>query len=401
MKKLRTPKKSAKSAVKNTEPVRKIRIGMDARPFSTPVSGVGKMIHSALLDLGKDPNFEFYLFSHRDLHPSYSDLLSLPGIRFVKGEGMLSKKGGLYFALALPLQLRKLSLDLFWGTQQVFPPFLSADTATVLTYNDLVAYRFPDTMRTLARLQQKFYLSRSIVRADRLLPISESTKNEVAEFFHIPKEKMTVVYPGIELSEFQGLLKKKPGDRVKNLPKKYFLSVSTVEPRKNYRFLYNAFLEYSKTVKPNEKYSWVIGGKAGWEDPAFIETLRSRESRDLGIVWIESPSDVELAHMYKNCSLFLFSSLYEGFGIPLLEALSLQKPAIVTDLSVFREIGADKIDYLPLEERLWVEALLRFSHKPYPGKKADIRKFHRSAAAKIIADEIRRVLKEKTTSSSR
>ncbi|MBS2070103.1 hypothetical protein KCQ62_26745, partial [Klebsiella pneumoniae] len=92
--------------------------------------------------------------------------------------------GGFYFAIALPLQLRKIKLDLFWGTQQVLPPFLSKKIATVLTYNDLVAYRFPDTMRTLARIQQKFYLSRSIKRADKLLPISESTRNEVAEFFH-------------------------------------------------------------------------------------------------------------------------------------------------------------------------------------------------------------------------
>lgn len=69
-----------------------IRIGVDARPFSTSVSGVGKMIHSALLDLGKNSNFEFYLFSHKDLHPSYSNLLNLPGIRFIKGEGFFSKK---------------------------------------------------------------------------------------------------------------------------------------------------------------------------------------------------------------------------------------------------------------------------------------------------------------------
>lgn len=70
----------------------KIKIGVDARPFSTPVSGVGKMIHSALLDLGKDSSFEFYLFSHKDLHSSYSNLLNLPGIRFIKGEGFFSKK---------------------------------------------------------------------------------------------------------------------------------------------------------------------------------------------------------------------------------------------------------------------------------------------------------------------
>ncbi|AOP34251.1 glycosyl transferase [Leptospira tipperaryensis] len=381
-------------------PMHKIRIGVDARPFSTPVSGVGKMIHSALLDLGKDPSFEFYLFSHRDLHPSYADLLKLPGITFIKGEGILSKKGGIYFAIALPLQLRKIQLDLFWGTQQVFPPFLSKKTATVLTYNDLVAYRFPDTMRTLARLQQKFYLSRSIRRADKLLPISESTRDEVAKFFRIPLEKMQVVYPGIELSEFQGLLKKKPGKRVDSLPKKYFLSVSTIEPRKNYSFLYKTYLEYSKSVKLSQKFSWVIGGKAGWDDPEFIETLRSQKSKELGIHWIESPSDVELAHMYKNCSLFLFSSLYEGFGIPLLEALSLQKPAIVTDLSVFREIGGNQIQYLRLEQDLWVKALLDFSKKPYAGKKVDIRKFYRSVAAKTIADQIREVLKSKTISSS-
>ncbi|EMO62968.1 glycosyltransferase, group 1 domain protein, partial [Leptospira borgpetersenii serovar Pomona str. 200901868] len=147
--------------------------------------------------------------------------------------------------------------------------------------------------------------------------------------------------------------------------------------------------------------SWVIGGKAGWEDPKFIETLRSPESRALGIIWIESPTDVELAHMYEKCALFLFSSLYEGFGIPLLEALSLQKPAIVTDLSVFREIGGNKIQYLKLEEKLWTLSLLNFSKKPSLGKKVDIRKFYRSTAAKTVSDQIREVLKSKNPLETR
>lgn len=87
--------------------ISKIKIGVDARPFSTPVSGVGKMIHSALLDLGNDSSFEFYLFSHRDLHPSYSNLLNLPGIRFIKGEGFFPKREDFILLLLFHFSLEK------------------------------------------------------------------------------------------------------------------------------------------------------------------------------------------------------------------------------------------------------------------------------------------------------
>ncbi|HNO25969.1 MAG TPA: glycosyltransferase family 1 protein, partial [Leptospiraceae bacterium] len=92
------------------------RVGLDARPLSTRVSGVGRLISEILKYFPDKINYEFILFSHLPIHESHQELLNLPNVSVQKGEGFFSKKGGLYFLFELPRQIRKMNLDVFWGS---------------------------------------------------------------------------------------------------------------------------------------------------------------------------------------------------------------------------------------------------------------------------------------------
>ncbi len=359
---------------------KKIRIAVDARPLSTPISGVGKLIESVLKGFSSDTEFEFLLFSHKPIHEGYADLLTYPNIKLVLGTGFLAKKGGLYFAFLLPFQIQKYGIDLFWGTQQVFPPFLSKRIPGILTYHDLVAYRFPDTMRPIARLQQLFYLKRSIDRADLVLANSEFTSKEIQKYYSYPKEKIRIVYPGYDPKEIK-IVQKAPSERTKRLPKRYFLTVSTLEPRKNFALLLEVY-KLLKSEFPKFPLQWIHAGKEGWESAGFLSEFRTAsDSGDL--VWIDSPNNLELQYLYSRADLFLFPSVYEGFGIPLLEALAYSIPSIVSDLEVFREIGANSCKYVATGSVSdWKKAIIEFEKKTWKSKTANLKKFERTVSAK-------------------
>ncbi|TGK06172.1 glycosyltransferase family 1 protein [Leptospira fletcheri] len=357
-------------------------IGVDARPLSTPVSGVGRLIASTLKGFGGDPRFRFLLFSHRPLHPSHAHLKELPNVQEEIGKGFLASKGGLYFSLALPLELRKKNIHLFWGTQQLLPPFFPKEIPAVITCVDFVLRKFPETMRPIARFQQSVYMRWSAERADKILPISRAVAEEAKSYYHIPEEKISVVYPGYDPKEIRISVGKPPTERVAGIPAGFFLSVSTVEPRKNYGFLREAYLKYRQKAG-KKALLWIHAGKAGWGTESLVENMRS-ETAIGSMLWIESPTDAELHYLYSKAGLFLFPSLYEGFGIPLVEALAHGRQCLVSDLNVFREIGGRSVLYKSLaNSEDWAKEMSQYSSKPWKLPKADLRKFEMNTSAEL------------------
>jgi glycosyltransferase involved in cell wall biosynthesis len=279
-----------------------------------------------------------------------------------KGEGLLSKKGGLYYNFSLPYIIMNKNLDLFWGSQQVTPPILPSKLPVVLTYCDLVLYLYPGTMRRLALLQQKLFQNISVNKADYILSISENTRRDLIQYFNYPVNKTDVAYPGVDPLESKRLSEQKPSEEIARLGKGFLLTVSTIEPRKNYPFLLEVFREYRK-ISGKNKRPWVIAGKIGWEKEEFLSGLKKDSEEYKDIILIENADDVGLQNLYKNCEIFLFASIYEGFGIPLLEALVYKKKCIVSDIPTFREIGGNEIKYLSLESPMvWAEKILELQN---------------------------------------
>lgn len=373
--------------------MKKYRIGMDARPLSTRVSGVGRLLAETLLAFPEKDKYEFVLFTNRPIHATHWKVKELANVEIYSGSGILAKKGGTFFNFHLPRVIPKMDLDLFWGSQQVLPPFLPSNLPTVLTYCDLVLYLYPNTMRLIARLQQRFFQSNSVKNANYILSISQQTRDDVNRHFQYPTSKSAVAYPGVDAEEIESLLQETPSRQVLELMQPFLLSVSTIEPRKNYPFLLQVYRKYRAQQNAQQKLHWVIVGKRGWEKDEFFAELHKdmREHKD--ILWIEGANDIDLHHLYRKCYAFLFASLYEGFGIPLLEALYHNSPCIVSDIPTFHEIGKRSITYLPTTDPLaWVDSIVRLQEN-YQKPNAALQEFTWRHSAQITRKVFDRFLK--------
>jgi glycosyltransferase involved in cell wall biosynthesis len=140
----------------------------------------------------------------------------------------------------------------------------------------------------------------------------------------------------------------------------YILSVSTIEPRKNYGMLLEAYLQYHRS-EAERPYSLVLAGRRGWESKEFFVRLDQIQQETGSVFVLEGLRDDQLLTLYEDASFFCLPSLYEGFGITLLEALSFGKPAIVSDLDCFHEIAGDRVRYLPASDvDAWAAALKQY-----------------------------------------
>lgn len=340
-----------------------IRVSLDARPLSTPVSGVGRLLAETLVHFPKKNQYRFILHSHLPIHPTHEKVLKLPNIEVRIGTGFLSRKGGTYFSFYLPGELRKIQPDLFWGSQQVVPPFLPTSLPTVLTYCDLVLYLYPSTMRKIAALQQRFFQAYSVKRAKFIVSISNSTRLDLLKKFSFPENRTGVAFPGVSLEEIHSLLEGVE-EIPHSLPERFLLSVSTIEPRKNYPFLLEVYRQYRNLAGGN-RLPWVIVGKRGWEREEFIHELEDEIRTHKDIFLVSTASDTVLHKLYSRAEIFLFASLYEGFGIPLLEALAHQKKSLVSDIPTFHEIGGKEIPYLKTENpEEWANKISELQSNP-------------------------------------
>jgi glycosyltransferase involved in cell wall biosynthesis len=366
-----------------------IKIGLDGRPFSSRISGVARVISNIITEFPHPERFQFIIYSHKAIHPDFYYLKNYPNVQFVTGQGLTARFGGLWFNLTLPRIVKKNKIDIFWGSQQVIPPRLPRSLPVVLTYYDLVLYRFPGSMRFAARMQQLAVQEMSVKRADRILTISSQTRTDLIQKFDYPEDQVEVALLGYTPLSLPGAHavadnrdKKTPDQKIKSSGKKnikeqerlfsplsfndpFILTVSTIEPRKNYPMLIDAYVKYIKTSKEHGEspYPLVIAGRRGWESAEFFEKLDELSASTGLIHLMDNLSDSELAFLYKDAAFFCLPSLYEGFGLTLLEALAEGKYALASDIGPFHEIGGDLIRYIdPSDSDAWSEAISETVH---------------------------------------
>lgn len=350
-------------------------IGLDARPLTSSLSGVARVISRVLLHFPEPDRFHFHLFASRAWHPDFDEVVALKNCSWVQGSGWTSRRAGLWFNLSLPLYLRRNAIDLFWGSQQVLPPFLPRRLPTVLTYYDLVLYLFPAAMRPLARLQQRLVQSMSVSRAGRILSISDQTRQAMIKQFDYPPEQSGLCLLGYE----KRAAEKKPAAVTAQLkarlgftPRHNFIfAVSTLEPRKNYGTLIDA---HYQAWQEGLKLPLVIAGRRGWESPEFFARLEGYQSRGWPCTVLENLSDAQIDALYRRAAFFCIPSLYEGFGLSLLEALCNGCPALASDIPCFHEIGGEMARYLPATSvGAWKEALLDYAGRLRTGRLRRVR----------------------------
>lgn len=211
----------------------------------------------------------------------------------------------------------------------------------ILTVHDMRFFRYPKTYTFLRYQYLKRAVKSSINRADRIISISEFTKNEIQAAYDTNEDKITVIHEAINPEHF-GKSKLSLEDNayikeLKGVP--YILSVGHLEPRKNYDRLIDAFKKIKSSLTSGTKL--IIIGKKGH---GYESTLRKIEE-DNDVLYLNFVSQGLLNWLYKNTMLFVFPSFYEGFGFPPLEAGIHGAVAAVSDVSSMPEVCGDAVSY--------------------------------------------------------
>ncbi|MCL5072954.1 MAG: glycosyltransferase family 4 protein, partial [Actinobacteria bacterium] len=236
-----------------------------------------------------------------------------------------------------PLELKGFKADVLHCPDYLVPPTLNKNI--ILTIHDLSFYRFPEfNFEWFIKKYQTVVLNNAR-RVKKIVADSNSTKQDIVNFMDINPQKIEVVYMAAD-KKFRKLL---PGELKKGVPgkfnvkKDYILSVGTIEPRKNFNTLIKAFNIFKKSFKISENYNLVIAGKTGWKSEETFEELHKSPFRD-DIIFTGEISDDDLVQLYNQSSLFVYPSVFEGFGFPVLEAMSCGLPVIAANTSSIPEI---------------------------------------------------------------
>ena len=259
----------------------------------------------------------------------------------------------LWHRLRLPLYVELMTgtLDIFHAPNFLLPPVRSAKK--LLTIHDLAflvrpEFAHPDLQRFLART-----VPRSIAAADHILADSEASKQDALRFFDLRPEQITVVGAGVEprfSPAEQGAVEqeKLAGTREKyGLDWPFVFSISTLEPRKNFDGLIRAFAEARR--KAGFPHHLVIGGGKGWLYENIFAEVQRQNAGDC-VHFLGYVDDDDLPALYNLADLFAFPSHYEGFGIPVLEALACGTAVLCTDTSSLPEITGDAAHLIPTND---------------------------------------------------
>ncbi|RLA63562.1 MAG: glycosyltransferase family 1 protein [Epsilonproteobacteria bacterium] len=319
-----------------------MRIGFDAKRVFHNFRGLGNYSRTLISGLDKYyPKDELYLFT-----PDFSDKTWIKNhldLKVITPEKSFFKRfPTLWRSIFLGQDLLKYDLDIYHGLSHEIPPFIEKQNIKkVVTIHDLLFLRYPENFPWIDRQVYKWKFSSSCHRADLIVAICEQTKKDIIEFLNIPQEKIKVLYQSCNPLFYKKLNAKTKSDYRKkySLPDKFILYVGALEVNKN---VINLIRAYKKT---DTAMPLVIVGRG-----ENYKKLLEKEIIDLGIkekiLFLDFVPLADLPGLYQNAHLFVFPSFFEGFGLPIVEAMFSGVPVITTKGSCFPEAGGPNTIYV-------------------------------------------------------
>ena len=309
------------------------RIAVDARMLSRQLNGMGRYTLKICAELLKTKGISLYLYSPAPLLDQY--LCELEGA-FIKTCNIHSRVlqhawGETY----LPIWASNDKVDVFWGPAHRIPRFLPKNIPRVVTIHDLVWKYARSTMPLVSFLLERMQMPFAINNCDYIVTVSNTTAKSISDEFNIAPNKLAVTALGASLTT-------KPNS-VSSLQKlgissPYFLFVGTLEPRKNLAMLLAAYSNLPDSIKLINKF--VIVGGTGWGG-VDLKNMINRLNLDAHIVLLGHVDDMILTTLYTNASFLVMPSIYEGFGLPLIEAMNFGTPVLTSNNSSMPEVAGN------------------------------------------------------------
>ena len=240
-------------------------------------------------------------------------------------------------------------LDLFHATDFVLAP--SAARRQVVTVHDLAFLFYPEAAMPSLHRYLNVVVPRSVRRADHLLADSHNTAKDLQDQWQIAAEHITVVQGAVDHERFQPVTDRKQLGEVRQRygigDRPFILGLSTLQPRKNFARLIEAFHQARQTAKLPHRL--VIGGGKGWLFDEIFARVQALELTD-DVLFPGYIADADLPALYTAAEFFAFPSLYEGFGLPVIEALACGTPVLTADNSCLPEAGGPGALYVKAEQ---------------------------------------------------
>lgn len=242
------------------------------------------------------------------------------------------------YKIGIPLDFLVGKVDIFHSPDLVFPALKR--TKSILTIHDLAFILFPECYTLLNRQYLKSMVPLSARRASKIIADSQSAKQNIIELLSIPEGKIKVIPCGID-EQFQVIADKAYIESIKRkygLKKDYILYVGTLEPRKNIGALLQAFHQLKQ--KKGFDFQLVIAGGKGWLYEKLFKRVRELKLTD-DVLFTGYVPEEDLPALYNGAALFVYPSLYEGFGLPVLEAMACGTPVVTSNSSSLPEVVGD------------------------------------------------------------
>ncbi len=306
-----------------------MKIGFDAKRAFLNASGLGNYSRNTLNALLKYfPENNYTLFTpeiKKELFSNYKQF------DIISPDSSLSKLfKSLWRSFAVSRQLKKYNLDIFHGLSNELPDGIhKSGVPAVVTIHDLIFMRFPQFYKSIDRRIYYQKVKYACNSAKKIIAISQQTKDDIIEYFKIDPEKIEVIYQSVsprfyERQECEHLVSKY------NLPNNFILSVGTIEQRKNQLSILKAI--YSEQIKNTVIYV----GKPTLYSAELLKFI-TENKMELQVKFLNDISEKDLAGLYQLASLSVYISVFEGFGLPVIESLASGCPVITSNVSCLPE----------------------------------------------------------------
>jgi len=319
-----------------------MHIGFDAKRFFHNRTGLGNYARSTILGLAEHfPGHSYTLFTPR-LTGEFCTLPAQHGLVVQEACPPGATFPALWRSLGIPRAARRHGLDIYHGLSHELPlTSFGPGTRTVVTVHDLLFLTHPHLYPWIDRRLYAFKYRQSCRRADMVVAISQKTADDVHEIFGVPRERIRVVYQSCSPA-FTAVRAESDADRVRQtyrLPERYVLFVGSLIARKGAQTLIAALAQLPAVDRPD----LIVVGTGP------LEASLREQARALGtasqVRFLGQVADADLPGLYRQASVFAYPSVGEGFGIPILEALSSRVPVITSTGSCFSEPGGDAALY--------------------------------------------------------
>ncbi len=351
-----------------------MKIGIDARTILNPEKGeaigIGHYTYQLIRYLLQiDQENEYVLFFDFRVREKDVKKFTKPNvkIKFYPFSDYKKYLPGAYNEILGSATLAKEHLDVIHTTSPLSRIPISYRGKTIVTVHDLAIYKVPEVFPKIRRTKMKATLSLMVNKANKIITVSESTKKDVTEIFHYPEKDIQVVHSGFDKRLFEEpkiSREKTLAQYGVNHNKKYILFLGTIEPIKNITRLFEAFKNFQdQWLKKNKEkeYQLVLAGKNGW-----LASEYKQIAKNIGIakdvIFTGYVVGDELVPLFKNADFFIMPSLYEGFGMTVLEAFATKTPAIVSNVSSIPEVAGEAALLVdPWNVKDITEAMMNFS----------------------------------------